>query len=133
MLLIKRVIGATIQSKIRYMYPVMCRFMKLYHSLKMSVHFRGRNEEVNALNTEVVEIQIRDQNTDYQDEPDPEVEPEMESNDDDTIHGLDRTNNLTNNEGVTPGVVQENESQAQEHAAQDQDKESPPQEHAAQD
>ncbi|PWA43862.1 ankyrin repeat-containing domain, PGG domain protein [Artemisia annua] len=65
---------------------------------------------VNALDTEVVEIHIRDQNTDYQNEPDPEVEPETESDDYDTIHGLDRTNNLTNNEGVTSDVVQENES-----------------------
>ena len=70
----------------------------------------------------MVEIKIRDQNTDLQDKPDPELELEPEPDDDDTIHGLDRTKNLTNNESLTSDVVQENESQAQEHATHDKKK-----------
>ncbi|PWA66204.1 hypothetical protein CTI12_AA220330 [Artemisia annua] len=74
------------------------------------------------------QVESDHQNTEYQDESNPEEELETSSDDDNTIHGLDQTNNLTNNEGVMSDVVQENEPPAQE---QHEENEPQAQEHVA--
>ncbi|KAJ9538401.1 hypothetical protein OSB04_031134 [Centaurea solstitialis] len=97
-LLIKRVIGAT-------------------SNRKNESSLQGeRNEEVNTLDTESNRIPKKNLKRNKSNWI--PKKNQKGSDDDNTIH--DRTNNLTNNEGVMSDVVQESEPHAQEHAAQDQ-------------